>query len=127
MRVIGHRLVQRRSQVYVAAGRVADDKPHRSTHLEGRYTHAAAHARLQRLGGDLRTAQHDDRVNGFQGNPLTSVGRRHQQCPVAMPHAGAMITNVHGAQVAHWNTTLSMYLVTFCGALVTAGKQCCCS
>ena len=42
---------------------------------------------------------------------------------MAMPHAGAMITNVHGAQVAHWNTTLSMYLVTFCGALVTAGKQ----
>ena len=61
-----------------AACRVADDKPHGDTHLEGSYTHAAAHARLQRLGGDLLNAQQADRINCFQA---TSADFRRAKTP----------------------------------------------
>ena len=71
--VIRNRPIQGRSQVYVAACRPANDKPNRSTHLQRRDANAASDARLQRLGGDLRAAQHDDGVDRFKWNPLASI------------------------------------------------------
>ena len=94
-----------------------------SPRAQGRYTHAASDARLQRLGGDLRAAQHDHRVDRFERNPLTPFGRRHQQRTLAVLHSGAMVANVYGAQVTHRNTTSAMYRLTFCGALVISGMQ----
>ena len=35
-----------------------------------------------------------------------------------------MVTDVNGAQIAHWNTTLLMYLITRRGVLVGPGRQC---
>ena len=109
----------------VAARRAANDKPDRSTHLQRRDANAASYARFQRLGGNLRAAQYDDSVDRFKGNPLTAIGVRHQQRTAPMRHSGAMITNIHGAQVAHRNTTSSIYLVTLWGALASPGRQCC--
>ena len=45
-------------------------------------------------------AQQNQSVNCFERNPLTALRGRHQQRPAAMLHAGAMISNVHRAQVA---------------------------
>ena len=79
-----------------------------SAHMEGGYAHAAAHAHIERLCGDLRAAQENQSVNCLERNPLATLRVRNQQCPSAMLHAGAMIPNVHRAQVAHPNTVLVM-------------------
>ena len=98
-------------------------KPDGPAHLERGHANAAAHARVERLRGDLRAAQHNQSVNGFERNPLTALRRRHQQRPTAMLHAGTMIPDVNGAQVAHPNTTLAMYRFTLRGVLVSSGRQ----
>lgn len=79
MRGIRNRPIQRHPQVNVAAGRSPNDKPNRSAHLQRSDPDAALHARLQGLAGDLPAAQHDDRIDGFQGNPLTAFGRGNQK------------------------------------------------
>ena len=100
-----------------------DDEPDGPAHLERGHANASAHARVERLRGDLRATQQNQRVNRFERNPLTSLRRRHQQRPPAMLHAGAMIPNVHRAQVAHPNTMVAMYRSTLRGALVSSGRQ----
>ena len=106
--IIHGRPEQRGAQMHVPAGRAVDDESDGSAHMEGGYAHAAAHAHIERLCGDLRAAQENQSVNCLERNPLATLRVRNQQCPSAMLHAGAMIPNVHRAQVAHPNTVLVM-------------------
>ena len=109
--------------MHVPAGSAVDDEPDGPAHLEGGYANAAAHARVERLGGDLRAAKHNQSVNCFERNPLIAIRGRHKQRPATMSHAGAMIANIHRAQVAHPHTILAMYRFTLRGALVSSGRQ----
>ena len=97
----------------VPAGRAVDDatRTPRRTHTSSAW------------GGDLRAAQENQSVNCLERNPLATLRVRNQQCPSAMLHAGAMIPNVHRAQVAHPNTVLVIYRFTLRGAVVSSGRQ----
>ena len=67
--------------MHVAAGRAVDDEPDTPAHVERDHANAAAHARIERLRGDLRPAEHDDSIDSFERNPLAALRRRHQQRP----------------------------------------------
>ena len=94
--------------MHVPTGPALDDEPDGSTHLECRDANAVAHARFERLCRDLSATQKDDRVDCLERDSLTTLRQAHQQRAPAVLHAGAVISNVDGAQVAHSNTTLAM-------------------
>ena len=73
-------------------------------HLISEDPHAAAHARVERLRGDLGSAEHDEGIDPFERDPLAAVRHGHEQRPPAMLHPGAMVPHVHRAQQAHSNT-----------------------
>ena len=123
MAFVDHCPIEGGSQVYVAAGGATDDVSNRTTHPQGGDAHTSSDALLQGLGSDLRGAQHHQGVNPFQRNPLVAFGRRYDQRPTTMLHPRLVITDVHGTQVSHWNTTLLRYRVTRSGVLVGPGRQ----
>ena len=84
------------------------NEPDGTAHLERGNANAAPHAGVERLCRDLSAAQKDYCVNRLKRDSLTTLRQAHQQRAPAVLHAGAVIPNVHGAQIAHSNTTLAM-------------------
>ena len=94
----------------VAIGRTVHDETDAAAPVQGRDANSPTHTRIQRLHGDLRTAQHHHRIKRLQRDTSAPFGGCHRQRSSPMLDPRAMIANVKGIQVAHPNTTPDMYL-----------------